>query len=49
MKLLYLRIRYFFELWGSDYYGEKIDFSFAVSLARVFADHHEELCSWQEV
>jgi hypothetical protein len=47
MKLLYLRIRYFFDLWGSDYYGERIDASFAWALACASAEHDDELRAWE--
>ena len=49
MKQLYHRIRYFFDLWGSYYYENKIDASFAWELAGIFAGHHEELSSWERL
>jgi hypothetical protein len=49
MKLLYLRIRYFFSIWRTDYYGEPIDAPFAWLLAGVMADYNDELCKWMEL
>jgi len=45
---LYHRIRYFLELWRSDYYGEPIGAAFAWSLAGVKADCRDELSRWKE-
>lgn len=42
----YHRIRYFFALWGSDYYDERIDASFAWALAGVSAEYHDEISQW---
>lgn len=37
MKLFW-RIVIFFQLWGKDYYDEKIDASLAWELAKIFAE-----------
>lgn len=49
MLQLYKRIRYFFLHWGGDYYGERIDASFAWALAGTLADCDDELCQWTEM
>jgi len=33
----------FFDLFGSDYYGEKIDSEFAWELAKIFEEHSDVL------
>ena len=33
----------FFDLWGSDYYGERIDAAFAWELATIFEEHSDAL------
>ena len=44
-----LRIQIFISIWGSDYYDERIDADFAWELARVMAEHDEELSRWEEL
>jgi hypothetical protein len=43
------RIFYFFSLWGTYHYETRIGVRFAWELARIFAEHDEELSQWEEL
>ena len=45
---LYHRIRYFFQLWRHDYYGEPMSADFAWAVAGAKADHHDTVSRWME-
>ena len=46
---MFLRIRIFFSLWGSNHYENRIDASLAWELAGIFADYADEISQWQEL